>query len=82
MDDSEVRLRIIEQMIPKASQVGITNPQVIIDACSQFEKYVIGSDVSEDSLTSTTRRRRSPRKGKAENDENEPQTPAHVGQVD
>lgn len=64
----EIRLRILSLMIPKASQLGITDPEIVIGACSQFEKYVVGSDfddVSEDSLTSITQRRRGPRQGKS-----------------
>ena len=82
MTNQEIRLRILEQMIPKAAQVGITKPEMIIESCSQFEKYVLGSDEGEDSLTSKPRRRRGPRKGKADNDFDEDQTPAHVGQVE
>lgn len=82
MDKQEIRLRLMEQMIPKASQLGIMRPEILIDSCSQLEKYVIGSEVGEDSLTSQARKKRGPRKGKAENAESEQQTPAHVGQVE
>lgn len=47
MDEREVRMRIVEVMVPKASQVGIMNPQVIIDSCAKLENYVLQSHEGE-----------------------------------
>lgn len=82
MQVEEIRLRLLEQMIPKAAQVGITKPETLIESCLKFEQYVLGSDGSEDSLTSTPRKKRGPRKGQVENASSEDKTPAHVGQVE
>lgn len=81
MDNKEIRLRIVEVMVPKASQVGITNPSEIIKKCAELEDYVLSSaKVSEDSLTSQPRKQsRTPRKGKASPDTSEQPAPAHVG---
>jgi hypothetical protein len=66
MGSQEVRLELMKVLITKASQVGIVNPDVIIEACSQFEKYVVGSSEGGDSLASpTSKPKQSPHKGKA-----------------
>lgn len=46
MDKSEVRLRIVEVLVPQATRVGIEQPEYIIKACTQLEKYVL--DLKED----------------------------------
>mgnify|MGYP001048052596 CR=1 FL=1 len=43
MDKTEVRLRIIEAVVPQATKVGITEPEYIVKTCSTLEEYVLGS---------------------------------------
>jgi hypothetical protein len=46
MDKAEIRLRIVEVLVPQATRVGIEQPEYIIKACTQMEKYVL--DLKED----------------------------------
>jgi hypothetical protein len=46
MDKAEVRLRIVEVLVPQATRVGIEQPEYLIKACTQLEKYVL--DLKED----------------------------------
>lgn len=81
MDNKETRLRILEVLVPKASQIEITNPERIIKMATELEHYVLGSDkASGDSPNPQTRKGRStPRKGKASQQPDETPAPAHVG---
>lgn len=81
MDNKEIRLRILETLVPKASQVEVTNPERIVRLATELEQYVLGSkEASEDSPTSQTRKGRgTPRKGKASPNPDENPAPAHVG---
>lgn len=43
----DVRLRIIETLLPMASRHGISNPDEIIEKASILEKYVLGCDPTD-----------------------------------
>lgn len=65
LNENEIRLRIVEAVIPQATRVGLVDPEAMLDTCSKIEKYVLDLDSKgEESLDSPTRRRgRKPRKG-------------------
>jgi len=46
MDKAEIRLRIVEVLVPQATRVGIEQPEYVIKACTQLEKYVL--DLNDD----------------------------------
>ena len=46
MDNSEIRLRIVEAVLPQASAVGLSDAQIIIKTCTGLEKYVLKSETS------------------------------------
>lgn len=56
MEEREIRLRIVEAMIPQASRVGVTDPTAIIESCAQLEKYVLDSLKREELPTSQPRK--------------------------
>lgn len=41
MDKVEVRMRIVEVLVPQATRVGIEQPEYLIKACTQLEEYVL-----------------------------------------
>lgn len=41
MDEREVRLRIVEAVLPQASRVAMQDPASIINTCSNLEHYVL-----------------------------------------
>lgn len=44
MDDlHEIRLRILEAVLPQATRVGLGEPDHIVKTCTQLEKYVLDS---------------------------------------
>lgn len=47
MDDCEVRLKLIEILVPHATKVGMTEPERIIKTCTELEKYVLDSKQRE-----------------------------------
>jgi len=47
MDDNEIRLRIVEAVIPQASRVALTDSEIITKTCTELEKYVLKSKTSE-----------------------------------
>lgn len=62
MDKSEIRLRIVEVMVPQATRVGVLEPEYIVKSCSQLEEYVLGvKETGEESDSPTTRKRRKPK---------------------
>lgn len=52
MPDQDIRLKILEIVIPTATRVGINKPENIIEICSHFENYVIGFQKSEEKSAS------------------------------
>ena len=41
MDNKEIRMRIVEAVIPQATRVGLTDAKIISSACEKLEDYVI-----------------------------------------
>jgi hypothetical protein len=63
----EVRLRIVEALIPVASRHGITEIEEIVSRATALEKYVVGSEPSTDAVTPDASNKRTlklPRKDK------------------
>ncbi len=46
MDDSEIRLRIVEAVMPQASRVALTDSEIIVKTCTVLENYVLKSKLS------------------------------------
>lgn len=44
MDRAEVRLRLLEAVIPTASKVGLTNSQELVQIASTMEEYVMEAE--------------------------------------
>lgn len=38
----EIRLRIVEAVLPAASRAGLTDPQLIVKTATTLEQYVLG----------------------------------------
>lgn len=68
MVEQDIRLKILEIVVPTATMAGINKPENIINICSHFEKYVIGSPKSEEKSASQPqiRKKRSSRKATEE----------------
>lgn len=83
MDNREVRLRIVEAVLPTASRNGFSDPDRIVDICSRLEKYVVSLEPnSQGELSDPAPKRRNsrPRKGTTENVANgDSVDPAHGG---
>lgn len=47
LGEQEIKLRILEVVVPHCSKVGITKSENVIETCSQFEKYVLSSKQCE-----------------------------------
>lgn len=56
MQDSEIRLRIVEAVIGQATKVGVFDPTGLIDSCTQLEKYVVGLPPAGEVPTPATRK--------------------------
>lgn len=83
MDNIEVRLRIVEVILPTASRYGMDHPDQIVDTCRAFEKYVLESHADEVSPDSSIKRKPGrPRKGQSDNDVPAFLDPTHGGQVE
>lgn len=68
MRKQDIRIKVLEIVVPTATRVGINKPENIIEICSHFEKYVIGSPESEEKSASQpqTRKKRSSKKATEE----------------
>lgn len=69
MDDREIRLRIVEVVLPTASRNGLSDPDRLVDICSRLEKYVVSLESkSQGELSDPEPKRRNsrPRKGTTE----------------
>lgn len=83
MSKDEIRLRILEVILPTASRYGIDNPDGIVNTCRVFENYVVDSQAGEDSPDSPGKRKPGrPRKGQADDDVPAFLDPTHGGQVE
>ena len=57
MQADEVRLRLMEVLIPAASKHGVFGEtQLVINTCTQLEKYVLGLPPAEEVPTPATRK--------------------------
>lgn len=82
MQVSEVRLRILEALIPQATRVGIQEPEYIVNTCKVLENYVLESKLGENTSDSPPKRKPGrPRKGLSENEADGSNGPAHGGQA-
>lgn len=79
MNDVEVRLRIIEVILPTASRYGMDNPEQIVTTCRTFENYVLQSQADETPDSSGKRKPGRPRKGQGDNDVPAFLDPTHGG---
>lgn len=69
MDNREIRLRIVEAVLPTASRNGLSDPDRLVDICSRLEKYVVSLESkSQEELSDleTKRRKGRPPKGTTE----------------
>jgi hypothetical protein len=83
MDLSEVRLRILESIIPQATRVGIQEPEYIVKTCKVLENYVLESELGESKSDSPPKRKPGrPRKGSSEDGADGKTGPAHGGQAE
>jgi len=83
MDLSEVRLRILETVIPQATRVGIQEPEYLVNTCKTLEKYVLESKSGESTSDSPTKKKPGrPRKGTSGNGLDGETGPAHGGQAE
>jgi hypothetical protein len=56
-DDHEIRLRILEAVLPQATRVGLEEPDQIVKVCTRLEKYVLDSaQIGEKLSDSPTKR--------------------------
>lgn len=79
-DSISIRMRILEVVIPQATRVGITSPKTLIDSCTVFEEYVLGSQREEMKPDSSTpRKTRRPRNETTEPTPSETPDPALGG---
>jgi hypothetical protein len=46
MDSIEVRMRIVEAVLPQASRVGLIDSEIIVKTCTVLENYVLKSELS------------------------------------
>lgn len=67
MDDREIRLRIVEVVVPQATRHAIEKSQ-IVDICTQLENYVLGLMHGEELPDSPPRKTSRPRKEKPPTD--------------
>jgi len=65
LNDNEIRLRIVEAVIPQATRVGLVDPSAILDTCFKIEEYVLNSKGKDEEVpaSSPRRRGRKPRNG-------------------
>lgn len=83
MNDVTIRLELLKVLIPQATKYGLTEPQMMIDTCTQLEKYVLDSKHGESQPDSPTARKMGrPRKGQVEPDSGSTPDPTHGGQVE
>jgi hypothetical protein len=79
MDDREIRLRILEAVMPQATRVGLSDPPMMIKTCTMFEQYVLDFKEGEKLSDSPPKRKTGrPAKG-TENDLPSFLDPTHGG---
>jgi len=79
MDNSTIRLELMKVLIPQAARNAILDPDMLIEKCTSFERYVLGSTYSGESLTpQTTGEKSSPQKRQAIKTSAKGTDPTHV----
>lgn len=43
-NNEEIRLRIVEAVLPNASRHGFSDPNKVVEICSRLENYVVSSE--------------------------------------
>lgn len=66
MDNKEIRLRIVEAVIPIASRVEINSAEKMVDKCKELEKYVMTEPETESVDKSSRNKRGSNPKGSSD----------------
>lgn len=68
MDNAEMRLRLIEAVLPQATRVGMAEPEHLVKVCTVLEQYVL--DCKEGEKLSDSPPKRAPGRPKrtTEND--------------
>jgi len=57
MDDKEIRMRVIEAVMPQATRVGLTDANIVASVCEKLEYYVInGSNKIPPKRTTRTKK--------------------------
>ena len=56
-DIQNVRLRILEAVLPQATRVGLGEPNHIVDICTRLEKYVLDSQATGEKLSDSPPKR-------------------------
>lgn len=84
MSPADVRIKLLELLIPTASRMGMTDPTQIIESCRKLESYVIESQPQVEGTPDSTAKRQSgrPRKEKPEPATPDFLTPPDGGQVE
>ena len=60
MDKSEMRIRILEAMIPLCSSIGIIKPQTVVESAMVFERYVSTGEVNHPTFAAISTPERPP----------------------
>ncbi len=56
MDNVQIRLKILESVLPQATRHGLTDPDQVVKTCKELEKYVLDSKNGEKSPDSPAKR--------------------------
>lgn len=57
VDLHDVRMRLIEVVVPQASRVGLGEPDNIVEICTRLEKYVLDSQSTGERLSDSPPKR-------------------------
>jgi hypothetical protein len=79
MDKAQIRLTLLSMVLPQASRVSITDPKLIIETCTELEKYVLDSEKGENLPDSPTKRAPGRPKRTTDNDSISKVDPTHGG---
>lgn len=53
MSGDEIRMRLIEALLPSASKAGLTNPQDIVKTATTLEQYIVGTPAASQAAGQT-----------------------------
>jgi hypothetical protein len=82
MDKHDVRLRLLEAVLPQATRVGLGEPDHIVKVCTVLEQYVLDFNEGEKLPDSPPKRATVRSKRATENDASGTIDPTHGGQVE